>query len=217
MRKPFRLPWSDAWIKKGTSLLKNVVRIFNKLNEFQQAYEEVKRWALPLHHVADILNPDADKSSDSVRFHLQHLLQWVEQAYTEQQDKPMVANLMSYTKGFWKGLFTCYDHPHVPRTNNDHERFFRRTKTRHRRMTGLRSWNEYILRCGELVVFVDDALQQKDLVNRLQNVKYQTFQAERQRWSSRLSERANRRRFRSNPEKFLQNVEHKYCTLIGHS
>jgi hypothetical protein len=118
MHKPFRLPFNGAWIKKGTSLLKNVVRIFNKFNEFQQVYEEVKRWVLPINHVADILNPEADKSSDSVRFHLQHLLQWVEQTYTEEQDNPMVANLTSYTKGFWKGLFTCYDYPHVPRTNS---------------------------------------------------------------------------------------------------
>lgn len=198
-------------------MLKNVIRIFNKLNEFQQTYEEVKRWALPLNHVAEILNPEVDKSSDSVRFHLRLLLQWVEQTYTEEYDKPMVANLIRYTKGFWKGLFTCYDHPHVPRTNNDHERFFRRTKTRHRRMTGLRSWNEYILRCGGLVVFVDDALRQKDIVKRLQSVDYVTFQVERQRWASRLSEGAKRRRFRSNPEQYLHNVENKYCALIGQS
>jgi len=172
---------------------------------------------LPVHHIAAILNPENDKSSDSVQFHLQHLLMWVELTYTEEHDKPMVANLMSYTKGFWKGLFTCYDHPHVPRTNNDHERFFRQTKTRHRRMTGRRSWNEYILRSGEMVVFVDDALRQPNLVKRLQSVSYASFHAEQQRWNSRLSEGAKRRRFRSNPEKYLQKLEDKFCTLIGQS
>lgn len=198
-------------------MLKNVVRIFDKLSGFQKAYEEVKRWSLPIQHAANILNPEADKSSDSVRFHLQHLLRWVEQTYTKEQDKPMVDNLLTYTKGFWKGLFTCYDHPHVPRTNNDHERFFRRTKTRHRRMTGLRSWNEYILRSGELVVFVDDAMLQTDIVKRLQGVDYSSYLTERQRWTTRLSEGAKRRRFRSNPEKYLKSVENKYCMLIGQS
>ncbi|MEF3308829.1 transposase, partial [Paenibacillus sp. GYB004] len=110
---------------------------------------------------------------------MEWLLNWVEQTYTKESDQPMVKNFMSYTKGFWKGLFTCYDHPHLPRTNNDHERFFRKTKTRHRRMTGLRSWNEYIIRSGEFVVFVDDALRQKDLLERLQSVSYQTFREER--------------------------------------
>lgn len=113
-------------IKRGPPCRKTLSEYSIHLANFSQP---TKRSTLPLNHVADILNPEADKSSDSVQFHLQHLLQWVEQTYNKEHDKPMVANLMSYTKGFWKGLFTCYDHPHVPRTNNDHERFFRRTKT----------------------------------------------------------------------------------------
>jgi hypothetical protein len=177
----------------------------------------VKRWSRPLHHVANILNPVVDQSSDSVRIHMQCLLKWVEQTYTEESDQPMVSNLKSYTNGFWKGLFTCYDHPHVPRTNNDHERFFRKTKTRHRRMTGLRSWNEYIVRSGEFVVFVDDALRQKDILSRLQSVSYEVFHAERQRWSERLEETTKRRRFRRNPAKYLKEAENKYCMLIGQS
>ena len=106
--------------------------------------KEIKRWSLPLQYVADILNPTEDQSRDTVRFHMQCLLYWVYLTYSNESDQLMVSNLKSYTKGFWKGLFTCYDHLHVPRTNNDHERFFRKTKTRHRRMTGLRSWNEYV-------------------------------------------------------------------------
>ena len=74
-----------------------------------------------------------------------------------------------------------------------------------------------ILRSGELVVFVDDAIKQDDIVKRLQNVDYQAFQEERQRWASRLSEGSKRRRFRSNPEKYLQETENKYCMLIGQS
>ncbi len=131
-------------------------------------------------------------------------MQWLELTFTEEADQPMVSNFKSYTNGFWKGLFTCYDHPHVPRTNNDHERFFRQTKTRHRRMTGLRSWNEYIVRSGEFVVFVDDALRQPDVLSRLQGVTYEVFHAERNRWSKRLEEATKRRRFRSNPAKYLE-------------
>ncbi|CAM4354922.1 hypothetical protein PATY110618_09860 [Paenibacillus typhae] len=39
-----------------------------------------------------------------------------------------------------------------------HVRFFHRIKTRHRRMTGLRSWNRYIWRGGEFVLLVIFAL-----------------------------------------------------------
>jgi hypothetical protein len=175
------------------------------------------RWASPLHHVASILNPDVDQTSESVRLHMQSLMQWLEQTYNMEHDAPMVANFKSYTKGFWRGLFTCYDHPHVPRTNNDHERFFRKTKTRHRRMTGLRSWNDYIVRSGEFVVFVDDALRQTNVINRLQTVSYQMYNTERKRWSVRLEETTKRRRFRRNPTKHLQEAENEYCALIGQS
>lgn len=158
-----------------------------------------------------------DKSSESVRFHMNHFLTWLESNYTSPQDEPMLKNLKSYTNGFWEGLFTCYDYPHLPRTNNDHERYFRHTKTRHRRMTGLRSWNEYILRCGEYVVFVDDALHQEDIEQRLQSVTYETFRAERKQWEDRLTGTTKRRRFRRNPDKYLTDVEKRYCTLIGQS
>jgi hypothetical protein len=138
------------------------------------------------------------------------ILQWVEQTYTEEKDQPMVKTLKSYTKGFWKGLFTCYDHPHVPRTNNDHERFFRRMKTRHRRMTGLRSWNEYILRNGEFIVFVDDALNQSDIIRRLSMVSYENFKKIRKQWHERLSESTKRRRFRKDPISYLRELEEKF-------
>jgi hypothetical protein len=187
------------------------------MNEFRSDYEEVKRWALPLHHVADLLHPDVDKSSETVRFHMNHFLTWLDSTYTNPKDELMVKNLKNYTNGFWDGLFTCYDNPYLPRTNNDHERYFRQTKTRHRRMTGLRSWNEYILRSGEYVVFVDDAIRQKDIEQRLQSVSYEDFRRERKRWEERLTGTTKRRRFRRNPSKYLADVEKRYCALIGQS
>lgn len=198
-------------------LLKKVDRIFSKLNEFQSAYEAVCRWQLVISHVAKIFEPAPDQTSESVRFQMQHLLNWMQQTYTEKGDEVLVSNIRSYTKGFWKGLFTCYDAPHVPRTNNDHERFFRQTKTRHRRMTGRRSWNDYILRSGEFVVFVDDALNQPNLIERLRLVDYITFAQERSRWNERLLEGTKRKRFRRNPAEYLKQIETKLCALIGQS
>lgn len=87
----------------------------------------------------------------------------------------------------------------------------------HVRTTGRRSWNEYILRSGELVEFVDEALRQPNVIQRFQNADYEAFRAERQRWNARLVEGAKRRRFRTNPQKYLQDVENKHCMLIGQS
>jgi hypothetical protein len=125
----------------------------------------------------------------------------------------MVKNVISYTRGFWKGLFTCYDVSFLPRTNNDHERFYRQTKTRHRRMTGRRSWNEYILRNGEYIVLVDDALKQKDLSVRLSQVPYERYKEQRAQWNARLSDSVLRRRFRGNPESYLKQLEEKFFSF----
>jgi hypothetical protein len=78
--------------------------------------------------------------------------------------------------------------------------FTEQTKTRHRRMTDRRSWNEYILRNGECIVLVDDALKQKDLSNRLCLVPYERYNEQRTKWNTRLTESVLRRRFRRNPE-----------------
>jgi len=184
-------------------------KIFSKLCSFQAEYENVKRWAAPLQRIADILQPDETKTSESVRHELQQYLDEVQRNFRDEGDGPLVKNLLSYTKGFWKGLFTCYDHPHLPRTNNDLERFFRRTKARHRRMTGLRSWNEYILRFGEYVVLVDDALQESNPTERLQQVSYEAYRNECERWAKRLKQCKRRKQFRRNPQAYLQEVEEK--------
>ncbi|MBP1991961.1 hypothetical protein J2Z66_003569 [Paenibacillus eucommiae] len=132
-------------------------------------YTAVSRLVKPLKQIATILTPGEDKSSETVEWEMSILLSWVKQTYTLQSDELMVNNLLNFSRGFWKGLFTCYDHYYIPRTNNDLERFFRKTKASHRRITGLRSWNSYIIRNGEMIVLVNDALRQEHVISRLRS------------------------------------------------
>lgn len=164
----------------------------------------------PIRSVAEILEPCNGKTSESVRLELGKQMKHVQENFTAAGDQEMVKNVLSYTGGFWNGLFTCYDYPYIPRTNNDLERFFRNTKKKHRRTTGLRSWNEYILRCGEYIVFVDDALQQTDIIQRLSGVSYEVYKAEAKQWKLRLSESTKRRQFRNAPLEYLKRVELKW-------
>ncbi len=86
---------------------------------------------------------------------------------------------------------------------------------RYRRMTGLRSWNRYIWRNGEFVVWVEDALKQENLLNRLSCVEYECYLRERKGWESRLLEGNKRLRFRRDPNRYLQCLENRVCLLIG--
>jgi hypothetical protein len=81
-------------------------------------------------------------------------------------------------------------------------------------MTGRRSWNEYILRSGEYVVLVDDALQQEGLTDRLSLVSYENYKQQKIRWNNRLNESVLRRRFRKDPLAYLQKLESKYSMLV---
>lgn len=168
----------------------------------------------PIRRIVIALEPCPEKTSVHVQNEMTNILEWLKKTYVQESDRDMVKNIESYTRGFWKGLFSCYDHANLPRTNNDHERFFRQTKTRHRRMTGRRSWNEYILRNGEYVVLVDDALKQENLLQRLSRVDYESYKEQRKQWNSRLKESVLRRRFRKNPTEYLQQLERKYCALV---
>lgn len=173
--------------------------MFDKLDSFHSPYEKVKRWLKPLQDAAHILSAPIPQTANGVRVQMQWLRAELKQTYTRKEDAEMVANFERYPNGFWGGLFACYDTPYLPSTNNDHERFFRRTKTQHRRMTGLRSWNHYIWRSGEFVVWVDDALKQESLLNQLSCVDYERYLFERKGWESRLFEGTNRLRFRRDP------------------
>lgn len=167
----------------------------------------------PIGHIATLLTPEEDQSSETVEWRMHVLLKWVKETYTEESDSPMVDNLHRYSKGFWKGLFTCYDHYYVPRTNNDLEQFFRQTKASHRRITGLRNWNSYIMRNGEMIVLVQDALRQPHVISRLRSVSFEDFKSCKQRWDNRLSGVIQRKRFNRDPEAYLSGLEQKWEQL----
>jgi hypothetical protein len=177
-------------------------------------YAAVARWAKPLTQIAATLEPGEDRTSETVEWEMTQVLNWLKQTYTEESDSVMVDNVTNYSRGFWKGLFTCYDHYFIPRTNNDLEQFFRRTKACHRRITGLRNWNSYIIRNGEMIVLVDDALRQKHVIARLRTVSYETYTQRKARWSNRLSEGVQRRRFNRNPLTFLQQLEDQWDQIV---
>lgn len=169
---------------------------------------------MPLEQIAGLLEPDADKTSETVRWEMNALLEWMKQTYTKPDDAPMVDNLLRYTKGFWNGLFTCYDEYHLPRTNNDLEQFFRQTKANHRRITGLRNWNTYIQRNGELIVLIRDALGQEHIESRLRSVGYAAYKKYNLAWRSRLNEHVERRRFNRDPKAYLATLEHEWDELF---
>ncbi|WP_391202783.1 hypothetical protein [Psychrobacillus sp. L4] len=156
-----------------------------------------------IRRISKILEPSKRKTSNSVRSRLASYLKETEAKLTKEEDAEFVDNLRRYSNGFWKGLFACYDHPILPRTNNDHELFFRRIKRRHRRITGLRSWSRYIMRHGEYIVFAEDAIDDPNIIQRLLSVSYEQYCEERDSWKERKVEHLKRYRYKRDPSLYL--------------
>lgn len=169
---------------------------------------------MPLKQIASVLEPDIDKTSETVRWEMSLQLDWMNQTYAKPDDAPIVDNIARYTKGFWDGLFACYDEYHLPRTNNDLEQFFRQTKAQHRRITGLRNWNTYIQRNGEMIVLIRDALRQENITHRLSTVGYTAYKKCKLEWHARLSDQVERRRFNRDPEAYLAALEREWEILF---
>jgi hypothetical protein len=185
-------------------------RIVSKITDYAKEYREVLRWHNRIIQIALILKPAKNKTGKSVEKRLKQYLNETEEKINKEQDKPFITNLMNYSKGFWKGLFVCYDHPLIPRTNNDLELFFREIKRDHRRITGLRSWNRYIMRHGENVVLTAEAIKDKNIQLRINSVKYETYKNVKQQWKNRTLEHTKHLRFKKDPEIFLTNLEERW-------
>jgi hypothetical protein len=50
--------------------------------------------------------------------------------------RPGLEHFLKVTRSFWPGLFQCYDHPDLPRTDNDLEQVFGAYRHHERRVTG---------------------------------------------------------------------------------
>lgn len=185
-------------------------RIVSIVNDYAQEYKEVKRWHTRIVQIALILEPAKNKTSQTVEKRLAQYLRETEKKLNKEQDKPFIENLMNYSNGFWKGLFVCYDHPLIPRTNNDLELFFHEIKRKHRRITGLRSWNRYIMRHGEHIVLTEEATQDPNIHRRLRSVRYECYKKEKEQWENRLQEQKKHLRFKKNPSKYLAELEAKW-------
>lgn len=185
-------------------------RIVSKVTSYSKDYKSVARWHNRIIQIALILAPAKNKTGKSVEKRLNQYLNETKKKLNKEQDQPFVDNLMNYSRGFWKGLFTCYDHPLVPRTNNDLELFFREIKRDHRRITGLRSWNRYIMRHGENVVLTADAVKDNNIQLRIMSVNYETFKEVKEQWKKRTLEHTKHLRFKKDPKKFLTNLEERW-------
>ena len=106
---------------------------------------------------------------------------------------------------------------HVPASNNDLETFFKDMKHHHRRITGRKSVQEFILRYGPFAAFIDYAESFDDLLARLRQVKPNDFKQAHQALQKVQLRLKKLYRFRHHPDKYFHDLETRWEKAISSS
>ncbi len=90
-----------------------------------------------VHRAAHLLSNDEHLAAAGVRQTYEMLLAEMEQTLTSSESlATMLSTFRKVTVSYWPGLFHCYDHADLPRTNNDLEQYFGSARYHERRTTG---------------------------------------------------------------------------------
>jgi len=174
------------------------------------AVRYTQRW---LHAAAAILANPHNQPGAIVRARFERLTA----AWRLHRDKagPLakgVDHFLKVTASYWPGLFPCYDVPGLPRTNNDLEHLFGSHRFHERRATGRKVASPSLVLRGSVrivaaaitrLLFIDGQfLGQADIS------QWRTLRASIE---TRRQARAQRARFRKNPQAYLSRLETLAC------
>lgn len=112
--------------------------------------------------------------------------------------------LFDRSERYWSGLFHCYDLVGLPSTNNDHESLFGQTKRQLRRQLGVSQLREPLLRRGAWAVLQLEVDTPTALRERLAQVSWQDYAAERARYERRQEQFRRRYRWRHHRDTVLE-------------
>ncbi|SRR5579883_2798562 len=148
----------------------------------------------------------------------QHIATQVSQTYetllAEMERTPTSSELLTtfrkVTTSYWSGLFHCYEHVDLPRTNNDLEQYFGSARYHERRATGRKQASPGVVVRGAVRAVASVASRQHPFSGP------ELYPTDLTRWHTLRSELNHRHetrrmqyRFRKSPEQYLAVLEEK--------
>jgi len=199
--------------KKGAHpLLGRLLKVVDIRLPFQAKAEGLRRqrlWLTDLDRLMELKQqpkPTRQSVSQAVDQYLKDLLDTVQHSGTP-EDQEVAKQVNQIFRNLWSGLFICYDVAGLPRTNNDLEQFIRRIKMGQRRISGRKNVQDFILRYGSFVAFVDYAESVEPLCKRLALVSQADFLKERNALNMMVVKEQKIYRFRFHRKTFLADLE----------
>jgi hypothetical protein len=118
------------------------------------------------------------------------------------------AHFVRVSRSYWPGLFHCYEVAGLPRTNNDLEQFFGSHRYHERRASGRRGASPALVLRGQARLLAAAATRQRDFsAAELSRVDRGRCEQLRRELEARRQRRVQRRRFRRDPQAFLNQLE----------
>jgi hypothetical protein len=167
-----------------------------------------------VHRAAHLLANHEQRETVALQHAYQQLL--AELRWTQERLGPLAeaaTHFRSVTASYWPGLFTCYDVPDLPRTNNELEHYFGSARYLERRATGRKGASPALVVRGAVRVVAavatrlaaPDALDAAALALRPQDRV--AWKCQRQRLGERHATRRAQARFRRDPATYLASLE----------
>jgi hypothetical protein len=122
--------------------------------------------------------------------------------------RPGLEHFLKVTRSFWPGLFQCYDHPELPRTNNDLEQLFGSYRRHQRRVTGHKVASAGTVLRGPVRLVAAVATRCHTLQGRdLAPADPLAWRSLRRQLDQQRHARTLGRRFRRHPDTYLRSLE----------
>jgi hypothetical protein len=121
------------------------------------------------------------------------------------------AHFLKVTASYWPGLFWCYDVPGLPRTNNALEQWFGSVRYHHRRATGRKSGGAGLVVRGAARLVAAAATRHREATGEdLAEADPAAWAAFRRELDQRRQRRVEHRRYRRDPDGYLQDLEDRF-------
>ena len=121
-----------------------------------------------------------------------------------------IDHFVKVTRSYWPGLFACYDVPGLPRTNNDLEQAFGSHRYHERRATGRKGASPALVLRGAARLVAGLATRSREVTAAdLASADLGAWRRLRAELEERRQRRVDRRRFRRDPDGYLNDLENK--------
>jgi len=190
-----------------------ITRGLLKMSESWESIEKAYQW---VNNIAEILDNELEKDSESVKQEFQLVISSMCEQFEEEGElKEWIEHFVKVTRSYEDGLFHCYDIKELPRTNNDLEQTFGSFRHHQRRCTGQKKSPPSTVIRGSCRLIAAIGTKLRTFTGlELAKVKPDEWKRKRLELQTVNYSRLQQRRFRQNPDAYLESLENELLQLI---